>query len=221
MDGLDQERERLAEILAALADGDGAAVFWLAGEFGHRIERVVRRHLRHLGVHHPDPADVQALVLESCLEIQEVAGGWDPEGGALPWNWAERRLRSSVARHVGQHTTSIDDPARPVEIAEADVTEVVHVDRDVDEVLDELAERDHEVAAVHRAVHAVLSERDRRVFLEYRVQQAMDDPSPAHTVGAMHAMTPAAVRQVVSRANRRLAAWFAQHGGPDGLALVA
>ena len=47
---------------------------------------------------------------------------------------------------------------------------------------------------------------NRRIVIEYLEQQAAGDPSPAHTVGQVFDLTPAAVRQVCSRTLRKVRA---------------
>ena len=60
------------------------------------------------------------------------------------------------------------------------------------------------VELLFEALELVLSERDRQLFLEVEVQQALGDRSPATTVGPMLGMQPAAVRQQYRRARLRL-----------------
>jgi hypothetical protein len=55
-------------------------------------------------------------------------------------------------------------------------------------------------------VTTLLTERDRRIVVEYLQQQAAGDPSPSHTVGRMFELAPATVRQVCSRALRKVRA---------------
>lgn len=216
------ERQRLGHLMAAMAAGDGAAVFMLYDEFGDRIATVLRRHLARMGVHRVEPDDLHGLVIEACLALHEVAGGWDPHGGALPWTWAERRLAQLASRFVGQHADPLDDDDPPRELAAPSPgMGPHHVDRPVMLTLDELARRDPVVALVRQAAEETLSPRDRAVFLEYRIQHESGDPSPAETVAALFGMTAAAVRQVACRSRRRIMAWLESHGGPTDLALVA
>src|SRR5580700_8378754 len=99
---------RLVVVMAALASGDRAAVATLYWEFGAQIAAALRGELRHQGVQHVSADDLDGLVIDACMELGRVAGGWDPARGALPWTWAGLRLRRLVAGFVGQHTTEFD-----------------------------------------------------------------------------------------------------------------
>ena len=218
---MEAERRRLLEqVMAAVAAGDGEAVMALHHSFATEIRAAILHHVHAFGVAVP-PDDLDGLVLEACLSLREVAGGWRPDGGALPWTWASARLRTLVSRFVGQHTCSLDaghlqlpEPLAPVPVPCARDDDILHT-------LARVAAIDPRAALVEQALRASLSERDQSIFLEHRVQQDAGDPSPAHTVAAQHGMTAAAVRQVVCRARRRIAAWLSAHDAPSDIALAA
>src|SRR5438874_8793244 len=104
-----QRFERLVEVMARMAGGDQAAVFTLYLEYGDHVAALMRRELRRLGVQHVEPDELDGLVLNGCLALLDGAGAWDPEGGALPWNWAVKRLAAIAAGWVGQHADPLDD----------------------------------------------------------------------------------------------------------------
>jgi hypothetical protein len=55
-------------------------------------------------------------------------------------------------------------------------------------------------------VRSVGSTRDQDIFIQYRLQKGLGDPSPAHAVAAEFGVSPANVRQIDCRMRRRVAA---------------
>jgi hypothetical protein len=93
MRGVNEERfERLVEIMTAMADGDPAAPIMIYTEFGEQVVGAVCRELTHR--HHTDitAEDLDGLVIDACLALANCAAAWRPAGGALPRNWAARRI---------------------------------------------------------------------------------------------------------------------------------
>lgn len=189
-------------IMGRLAQGDTSAVFTLAEHHGGRIAGVVRRHLRSCGVETAAPDDVHGLVLDSCMELLAVAPAWRP-GGALPWWWAERRIRQVVARWVGVHADALDErwDGGPVDAEPA----APSAERSLADAFTRLVERDPRVRLVAEAARAArVDDVALLCILDYRVQQDQGDPSPAHTLAARYGVSPDALRQRVSRGRRRL-----------------
>lgn len=189
-------------IMARLAQGDAAAVFTLAEHHGARIAGVVRRHLRACGVEVAAPEDVHGLVLDACMELLAVAPAWRP-GGALPWWWAERRIRLVVARWVGVHADALDDRW---EGGRADAEPAApSSERSLAEAFTRLVEQDPRVRLVAEAARAARVDQVALLcLLDYAVQQDQGDPSPAHTLAPRYGVSPEALRQRVSRGRRRL-----------------
>ncbi|MBW3651815.1 MAG: hypothetical protein KY458_14715 [Actinobacteria bacterium] len=200
---MDTERyERLVGIMAAMAAGDPAAVFWLYAEFGGHVGAAMRRELRRLGVERVAPEELDGMVIDACFELFDCAAAWDPTGGALPWTWAGRRLRRVASAWVGQHADELDVERFD---AGADARGPTLVDDEAElDVLSRLAERHAGCALVLDALEHVATRRDRAIVLEVRVQMASGDPSPALTVARRHGLTPEVVRQVVCRVRARL-----------------
>jgi DNA-directed RNA polymerase specialized sigma24 family protein len=189
-------------IMARLAAGDTAAIFALAEHHGHRIAGVVRRQLRTCGVESVAPDDLQSLVLDACMALHGVARAWRP-GGALPWWWAEGRIRGVVNRWVGIHTDPLDDhwsrADRELEPAAPSAEEGLA------EAFARLVAEDprvHLVAAPARA--AKVDDVALVCLLDYQIQQVQGDPSPAHTLAERYGTTPDAMRQRICRGRRRL-----------------
>ena len=199
------DRDRLAMVMAQAAAGLQTAPIILYQEFGLPVARVMRRHLNDLGVRDIDPDDLHGLTMDACLVLADHAGGWRADGGALPWAWAERRLRMLASRFLGQWCDSLD--ASIYEVAAPPLAAPGAEDPDELELLHDLAQFRPDVAAYARALgEAATSERNQRVLLAYRLQSSLGDRSPAVTIGRRFDMTPASVRQVVKRTSDRLAA---------------
>jgi hypothetical protein len=192
-------RPRLQEVMAGLAAGDPAFAWALACEFGDELGRAVRRVLDELG--RPDvlrdPGRVEGMVLDIALYLLRHGRGWRPDGGALPWVWAEAAIRAIVVRDVGHRSVEADDehldgpdPGGPCVVEEP--------------TLVELARSEPQVALLLEALQTVTSERDRAVHLEYGIQRATGDPSPAVTVGASFGLKPDNVRQIDHRVRAKL-----------------
>jgi hypothetical protein len=193
----------LVEVMARMTGGDRAAVFTLYLEYGDHVAALMRRELRRLGLQHVEPGELDGLVLDGCLALLDSAGAWDPEGGALPWNWAARRLASIAQRWVGQHADRLDG----LELAAAEQLRAVGEEPDGLEVFTRLAPCHDGCALLVEAFdHGNVNPRDRAILLAVKLQTEAGDPSPSITVARDHGLQPAAVRQVVKRTLDRLRA---------------
>lgn len=189
-------------IMSRLASGDTAAIFALAEHHGHRVAGVVRRQLRTCGVEVVTADDLHSLVLDACMELHSVAAAWRP-GGALPWWWAEGRIRGVVNRWVGIHADSLDEhwsgADREAEPAARSAEDSLA------EAFARLVAEDPRVELVAEAARAARVDDVALVcLLDYRVQQDQGDPSPAHTLAARYGTTPDAMRQRICRGRNRL-----------------
>lgn len=198
-----QRYERLVVIVAAIGAGDRSAVFCLYTEFGGHIGAAVRRELRRLGVESVGPEELDGLVIDACFALSECGASWNPAGGALPWTWAARRLRSIASDWVSQHADQLDDGHLEACAVTAQVA--APGDEAELEVLARLAGHHAGCALVLDGLEQVASRRDRAIVLEVRDQVASGDPSPALTVARRHNVTPEVVRQVTCRVRARLA----------------
>ncbi|MDZ7675344.1 MAG: hypothetical protein U5K30_09785 [Acidimicrobiales bacterium] len=200
----DQPDVSVETIMARLVDGDTAAVFTLYEHHGHRVAGVVRRQLRRCGLDRIAPEDLRSLVLDACMELLTVAPSWRP-GGALPWWWAEGRIRAVVNGWVGVYADSIDDHGQS-----AEETDPYHPPADEDTVAETFARLVDEVPLVGLVAEAAREARiDQTILLcllDYAIQQDQGDPSPAHTLAPRYGVSPDALRQRVSRSRKRLRA---------------
>jgi hypothetical protein len=196
------DRFTVEAIMARLAAGDTAAVFALAEHHGHRVAGVVRRQLRTCGVEVVGADDLQSLVLDACMELHAVAPAWKP-GGALPWWWAEGRIRGLVSRWVGVHADPLDEHTSHTE-REAQPA-APSAEDSLTAAFARLVAEDPQVCFVAEAARVARVDDIALVcLLDYRVQQAQGDPSPAHTLAARYGTTPDAMRQRVCRGHNRL-----------------
>ena len=198
------ERNQLVGLMARLAAGDLAACTELYLSFGHRIRAslvaIGRIHGVQLG-----RDDARALTIDACTGVfPDVARSWRPEG-ALPWTWARQRLARLIDDNFGhQHAHDRLPPDEDLERAATDES-WMGADPDPEVTFAGLATRNPTVGLLHSACLDVLTDGERSTLLRYELQRCGGDPSPANTVGSELALAPAAVRQRVSRAKRKLA----------------
>lgn len=192
----------MAAIMAAMATGDPAPVFWLHAEFGGHIGAAMRRELRRLGVENLAPEELDGMVIDACFELFDCGAAWGPMGGALPWTWARHRLRRIASAWVGQYADELD--VERIDMGGDTSPPALASDQAELDVLSHLAEDHPGCALVLAALEQVATWRDRAIVLEVRTQVAGGDPSPAFTVARRHGVTPEVVRQVVCRVRARL-----------------
>ncbi|MBV6509422.1 MAG: hypothetical protein JJLCMIEE_02513 [Acidimicrobiales bacterium] len=192
------DRDDLARRMADMVE-DRTMVVPFVESYRDNLHAVVRTILLDFGRQDllDDPDEVNGLVWDVALVIQERSHSWSSGGGALPWYWAARAIRSEVARLIGHAQAPLDidsiEAARPAladAAAEAD--------------LDELALQYPVLGLLQEAIGMVASPRHAELHIEYQLQKCNGDPSPAQTVATMFATTPANVRQIDCRIRRRL-----------------
>ena len=203
-----QRKPRLSELMDRMGGGDSSAAFLLVQEFGTELAGAMRRHLRAMGTDRVARDDLDGLVIDAALALYECASAWRPDVGALPWNWAGRRLRGVAAAFIGQYADSVDGlpggPDRLDSHARPADPPGPGAESEPLDLLGELATTGAMCRLVNDALYRVGSPRDARILLEVRLQATTGDPSPAVTVGAEHGMRPDAVRQVTRRMRARL-----------------
>lgn len=185
----------LDQLMAGMATGDAAFLFAFVDEFGPTVRAVVRRIVESMGRHDiaRDGDELDGLALDACDVIFARAGSWRP-GGAAPWNWAFKAIRSEVARAIGHRVVELDDQVD----GEADSRAGAVVDLTGDD-LGVLIGRHPAVRLLDDAIRSVGTASAQDLYWEYRLQQGFGDPSPAHTVAHRFGKTPAAVRQACKR----------------------
>src|SRR5690242_8505369 len=104
-----EQFKRVVELMGRMAAGDEAAAVTFFMEFGPVLRSVMRSHVRSMGVERITADELEGLALDAAFALCDRAGGWRSNGGALPWNWAERRLRQLAAAWVGIHTDELTD----------------------------------------------------------------------------------------------------------------
>lgn len=191
--------DRVVELMSAMAAGHTGAAFELYAEFGPVIRRVLRAHLSDLRATVTDD-ELDGLVLDAVMALFDAAPAWRADGGAMPWTWAERRLRALVASHVGQWADEFDDHHHDTEAPSG----APAIDGDDAVSLSVIARREPLVALLVEALAEACSERDGQVFIAVKLQAIAGDPSPANTIAAERGLTPVNVRKIASRTRARL-----------------
>lgn len=227
------ELDELTGIMSRLAEGDEAAVITLYQRFGDRIAGTVRAVLRERGLSLVRD-EVDGLVFDACLAVAGVARGWSPDGGALPWTWARRRIERCVDRLLGVRTVPLDEHLHAVEAQYAGASagaaggSVAAGGGDggsLSRALATLVPADDSIRLLDDAFdRAAVSPLDREVCLQYAAEQHTGNRSPATTVGAMFALKEPTVRQRVRRSRarlRRLAEAETRYAALADLALLA
>lgn len=191
------DRPRLEALMARMAAGDDSAFGEFRLEYADRLEGLADHVARQAGTVLP-AAELASVATQMALELQRSAAGWRPDGGSLPWVWARPRMASIVraelvAPNVSDRMVDRAEPERSTAAADDDVLAMVR----------RIHSDDPERAAVVARLDEV-KERDRRVFLEFALQQAQGDPSPSHTVAEMLELQPANVRQIVRRVRQKV-----------------
>lgn len=199
-----ERRVQLDDLMARLP-GDAAAEVGLLVHFGDDIARTIRVLARELGLPRLVDDDVDALVVDACEVVAEVAKWWRPDGGALPWVYGRDRLRTMLRRWQGPPTAPLPDGDVLGAVEDGVVVAVADDGRPALVVLDGLLRDDaHPVLRCLQVALERVAPRDAELVLLYAQQQDAGDPSPSHTVGALLERSPDAVRQANSRALRRL-----------------
>ena len=194
----------LVAVMAALADGDRAAIVTLREQFRPELSRAVRSVAAKRGAR-LSADDVDGLITDVALAMTKLAPAWDPERGAPPWVWARHRVAEVVDRHIGQWTTSLDALEVEVDLEPvvAPAASAGSEPRPVD-VAARLAADHTGMALVCEALEKVASPRDRELFFEVLVQASLGDRSAAATVGRLLGVSPEVVRQQMGRIRRRI-----------------
>ena len=182
--------DSLETLMAAMALGDLAALWTFHETFESKLRAVVLADVRSM--HRDDVARdadrVASLTADAATVIFERASGWKP-GGAMPWNWAGRAIRSMIAAEIGHRLVTQRRHAmvvgRAAVASDADLT-----------ARSSLAA---EFEPFGEAWCAVGSHRDQEAAWLFRVQKETGDPSPAHTVANEFGISPANARKIHQR----------------------
>lgn len=199
------QRDRLREVMAGMAAGDVAMLVAFVTEFGTPLRGLLRRIVFSFGRRDvlDDAGEVTSLVTTAALEVFDRASGWDPEG-APPWVWAERAIRTAVARQVG-HALADVDVEDLCAAREGPAQQTLRgLDGDAHRILERLACHEPRAQLWWDAVGRLTSDRNRNVYFEFELQKGLGDRSPARTVGLLFDLKPANVRQIARRVRERL-----------------
>lgn len=194
----------LAVIMRRLAAGDDAAVVTLYERYGGPIaaavQRVVRQRRGHI-----DRDDLDGIVFEVCFELASVAAAWSPDGGALPWVWARRRVANVVDRVLGQWAEPLDEARLGAAVAEPEPAAAWVGEETMLSAFACLVPNLESARLLSEALdRARISTRDRELLFEYAYEKHSGNTSPAATVAPEFGMREVTVRQAFRRARQRL-----------------
>ncbi len=188
----------LPPMMAGMAEGDPAFLFAFVDVYGEKVRWVVRGILADMGRRDllASTDELDGLTLDACEVIFRRASGWRP-GGAKPWTWAFKAIRAEVVRSIGHRVVELQgDEDIDGEAGSRDDNAVVDLTGDD---LGVLMQRHAAVRLLDAAIRSVGTAAVQDLYWEYRIQQGLGDPSPAHTVGRRVGKTPMAVRQACKR----------------------
>ncbi|MEK9999316.1 MAG: hypothetical protein VW623_04355, partial [Acidimicrobiaceae bacterium] len=98
----------LEPLMAAMAAGDLAALWSFHETYEAKLRAVVLANVRSM--HRPDivrdAERIDSLTADAAMVIFDRAAGWKP-GGAKPWNWAARAIRSMIAADIGHRQVAL------------------------------------------------------------------------------------------------------------------
>ena len=185
----------LETLMAAMASGDLAALWTFHETFEAKLRAVVLADVRSM--HRPDVARdaerIDSLTADAATVIFDRASGWKP-GGAKPWNWAARAIRSMVAAEIGHRLAELgDDESVDGEAGGAPVVS------DADLTIEHFVSLDPVFKPFGEAWRSVSSERDQEAAWLFRIQKETGDPSPARTVADEFDISPANARKIHER----------------------
>lgn len=195
------DNERVAELMAAMGEGDTDAIFEFYVEFGHHIEAVVhlvaRKRRASLRAE-----DAEALTMDVAIDLAGRAASWRADGAA-PWRWAHHRIANAVDGHVGQWATSLDGGSTSVEL-EAPATGLGAAEPPMLDVVAEMADRYPLIALLVEGVERVAPEADRGLFFDYLAEIGGGGSAHAEVVGRLHDLSSQVVRKRMSRLRAKL-----------------
>jgi hypothetical protein len=198
------ERIELVRAVAAMV-GDPSGVFAFHARFGDDLRRTVRAVLGGWGRRDllADPDEVEGMAMDAALVIAERAGSWDPQG-APPWVWARRAIEADLARSVGHARASVEAETLESVLARG----VPSSGAPAEDAWDRLGGDEPALVLLRTAIDGALGDdpRARALYVEFRVQKLLGDPSPSQTLARLFALSSANVRQIASRSHRRVAA---------------
>lgn len=146
---------------------------------------------------------VDDIVQDLILELVELAPSWSPDGGAAPWNWARNRLVALAFTRLGMFCDDLDQ----VREQPADTGAPQACNRagaDGWDTLVALADSHPHAALLTRSLLQGVTERDRRVWVDFVMEKSNGNRSPAVTVAQLHDINPVLVRKVVQRVKAKL-----------------
>lgn len=199
--GVEERRVELAAVMVGVAEGRQESIGRFYELAVPPVRALVQGTFAAQAIRVPVDT-VDDIVQDLVVELIGLAGSWRPDGGAAPWNWARSRLVAKAFRALGTFADDIDDHQ---ELAERPALHAVtDGEASMLSLLERLAAHDPRLDRLHRGLTIGISERDRGLWLEFKMEEASGNRAPAVTVGQNHDMKPNTVRKVVQRVGERL-----------------
>lgn len=174
MTPLQQARVDVAEIVGRMTTGDTAAIFALDERFHVAIGKVVRKHFGRLN-YVPNRIEVDDMVHDFCLWLFDHASSWRPDGGALPWHWADQKIFQFCNEYIGTYCVSIETPWVLADGESVPLTDVIAERAHVEQP----RQRDDDMVAVLEAV--------RKNAERVRTRLLADDPTLSTRIAVLRA----------------------------------
>ena len=196
-------KTEIASILIGILDGHSESIGRWFAIAERPIAGIVHTAIRETGIY-VDSERRHDIIQDAILEVGVLSSrSWQPDGGAMPWNWANSRIRSITFNGIGflsDHLDELNEP--PAATPDGTPTPDHRAGRDV---LEELIDR-----PAARLLAGVLdrrvSKRNQNIWLEVEMEKQIGNRSPATTVAKTHGLKPDNVRQIYSRVSRALKA---------------
>ncbi len=195
---------RMAEIMSRLVAGDMEAMFDLTDEYGARIRGVVRHIVKATGRTDilNDHDEIAGLTMEAVLLVIRHAPSWN-SAGSPPWIWLRTAIKAAIWSGIGHRTIELEEWQQakkqiqgpgpsPRALGLADVARMARIRPELDLFL--------------RVLNEETSDRDVHVVLEYELQKAEDVRAPSETTAILTGLTAPNVRQIASRAKKKMLA---------------
>ncbi len=199
-----ERRARLADLMAAMAEGDDAMIVTLMVEFRPELEAAARFHARQVSSTVVTDGDVNSLVAEFAMAIADVSRSWKPTG-SLPWTYAKARLRQVTIDLLVAPAIDLGFDGDDLAGEGSRVLDVASIDDDV-EHFGRLVAMSSEHPELQEIVDrlAGASGRHVEIALTYRMQQLQGDEHASTSVADWFQTTPNNVRQITKRVFARL-----------------
>lgn len=193
-------KHHLAEVMAGVTRRDPASMATFYDLATKPVRAIVLGAFRSQNVW-ISTETIDDVVQDLILDLVELAPSWNAEGGAAPWHWARQRLVALAYKKLGMFCDDLEGlhetPTSPDEVATTG-------DADGWDTLVAMGDTHPKAEVLTRGLLHGVSERDRRVWVDFVIEKSNGNRSPAVTVAQLHEIKPALVRKIVQRVKEKL-----------------